>query len=104
MEELAAAASKPARRALLIRFDSRTGHRSAELFEDGERRRSFGDADELYVPLDESGEPVLTAAPLRFADLDPEQEYETIENAIQLGLKAFGRGDWKTLFALITAA
>jgi len=104
MEEFAAEASMRAPRILLVRFDSRTGHRSAALFENGKRKQDFGETDELYVPLDEAGEPIGDAPRLRRSELDPDQEYETIENAIQLGLKALGRGKWPDLFRMITSA
>ena len=104
MDELAAEVSRRGGRVLLARFDSRVGKRSSAIFEDGERRQVFGEADELYVPLDERGDPVGDAPPLTLAMLDPKEEYETIQNALQLGLRALGRGSWDELFRLITTS
>jgi hypothetical protein len=101
MDTLAAEASKRAGRALVARYDSRMGTRSSALFENGQQKQLFGEADELYVPLDESGSPVDGAKPLTVANLDPNEEYETTVNAIQLGLQALGGGSWKELYRLI---
>ena len=104
MDELAAEVSRRGERVLLARFDSRVGKRSSAIFENGERRQAFSEADELYVPLDERGDPVRDAPPLTLAMLDPREEYETIQNALQLGLRALGRGSWDELFRLITTS
>jgi hypothetical protein len=65
--------------------------------------RAFGEADELFVPLDEEGEPIVFAEPLLAEELSEDLEYETIANAIQLGLGAMGAGAWDELFNFITA-
>jgi len=104
MDELAAEVSRLGEMVLLARFDSRVGKRSSAIFENGERRQVFGEADELYVPMDERGDPIRDAPPLTLAMLDPKEEYETIQNAIQLGLRALGRGSWDELFRLITTS
>lgn len=104
MDELAAEVSKSCGKALLARFDSRAGSRSSAVFENGQLGQTFGEDDELYVPLDDKGDPVRNASPVRLTMLDPDQEYETIQNAIQLGLRAFGRDRWTQLFRLITAS
>jgi hypothetical protein len=104
MDELAAEVSRQAGKVLLARFDSRVGKRSSAIFENGERRQMFAEADELYVPLDEKGDPVRDAPPLTLAMLDPKEEYETIQNAIQLGLRALGRGSWDELLRVITTS
>jgi hypothetical protein len=103
MESLAAQYSEQLGRALLVRFDSRIGHRSAELFEQGAHVRSFGEADELFVPLDDRGMPVTTAKALRADELDASMEYETSTNAIQLGLKSLNHDGWDALFAVMTS-
>lgn len=103
VNKLAAELSTRHGRSLVVRFDSRVGHRSAALFVDGQRASVFGEADELYVPLDERGLPRATEEPLRADQLAPDEEYETIQNAIQQGLKALGHGSWNALFRLMTA-
>ena len=50
----------------------------------------FGEDDELWVPLDENGQPDLSAAPLAVDDLLDDEEYATLKNAIDLGLEEFG--------------
>ncbi len=102
IDELAAEASMAVGHALAVRYDSRIGHRSAVLFRDGQSVRRFGEDDELFVPLDDDGEPIRTASPLGLGELDSNLEYETISNAIQQGLDALGVGAWRQLFQIIT--
>jgi hypothetical protein len=104
MDQLAAEVSRRGGRVLLARFDSRVGKRSSAIFENGEQRQAFGEADELYVPLDERGDPVRDAPPMTLTMLDPKEEHETIQNALQVGLRALGRGSWDELFRLITTS
>lgn len=94
---LAEKLSRPLAQTLLVRYDSRIGHRSSVLYVNGALKREFGMKDELFVPLNEDGEPILTAPRLRFTELNPEEEYETIENAIQLGLTELGDGNWSDI-------
>jgi hypothetical protein len=84
--------------ALLLQYDDRSGFRSAALYRDGTLARVWSEADELWVPLDEEGEPMTSSQPLRTEELvqDGDQEYETIKDAIQLGLEAFGAPAWLT--------
>jgi hypothetical protein len=103
VNKLAAEFSTRYGRSLVVRFDSRVGHRSAALYINGQRASVFGETDELYVPLDERGLPRTNEKPLRADQLAPGEEYETIENAIQQGLKALGRGSWSELFRLMTS-
>jgi len=103
MDDLARELSQLLGRALVVRFDSRIGHRSSALFEHGSLSRAFGEQEELFVPLDERGEPTAGAAPVRRWERDPDAEYETSKNAIQLGLEALGAGEWEQLFEVITA-
>ena len=101
METLAAELARHLQWVLLVRYDSRIGHRSSAVFK--ERTQStFGDADELYVALDESGMPVLSAQPLHVDELRSDEEYETVKNAIQLGLDAVAVNQWERLFTLMT--
>ena len=89
-------------RALVLRYDSRLGHRSSRLYIDGRQIRAFGEDDELFVPLDDDGEPVLSARPVRRDEFEAGAEYETVRNAIQLGMDALGVGDWKALVGVMT--
>jgi len=82
--------SAPTGVAVAAFYDDRVAHREAWLFSGGAATRSFGAADELWVPTDERGEPIATAEPLTFDRLDPGEEYETVRNAIDLALLAAG--------------
>ena len=90
--------------ALLVRYDDRIGHRSSAYIVDGRLQSSYGEEDEIWVLLDDNGEPLLSGPRFHTSELDPDPdvEYETIENAIQLGLKDFGAGDWEILHAAMT--
>lgn len=102
IDEVASEMSRQAGSALVVRFDSRIGHRSSSLYCDGRQVQLFGNQGELFVPLDEKGQPVLSATPIRREDLELDVEYETISNAIQQGLHALGAGSWSELFGLMT--
>jgi hypothetical protein len=79
--------------ALIVVFDDRTGTRVSSLFRDGTADAEFGEEDELWVPLDANGHAMSNGPRLTPAQLDPDQEYETATNAIQLGLAAIGHAD-----------
>ena len=102
VNHLADALSRAFGKALVVRYDSRIGHRSSVLFEGGIRKHDFGPEQELFVPLDEKGYPLADSSPRSLRQLDPESEYETVCNAIQLGLKALGHGSWDDLFQVMT--
>ena len=63
--------------------------------------KAFEEADEVYVLLDEDGEPLVDGERLKLAGMDSDQEYDTIENAIELGLQSLGSGDWEKLLSFI---
>jgi hypothetical protein len=96
MEHIAEQVSEVTGSALLFRYDSRIGHRSSTLYERGKPVREFGLADERWVRLDEHGERILNGRTYSADELDPDPnaEYETLQNAIELGLDAFGAGNW----------
>ena len=103
VNEVAAKLSELFERALVVRYDSRIGHRSAEYFVRGQLERAFGEEDELFVGVDEAGMPLESSPVYRLEELDPDVEYETKTNAIQLGLDASGLCDWETLFRFMTS-
>ncbi len=76
--------------AVAASYDDSAGHREACLASGGVVIRTFGTEDELWVPLDEDGEPIITAEPLKTSQLLPAEEYETIQNAIDLAFRAAG--------------
>jgi hypothetical protein len=106
LERIVANLSTFSRGALLFRYDSRIGHRSAALFETGELVASFDEDAEEWVPLDEKGEPVLKAPRLRRQDLEPGKDYETVMNAIDLGLRALAGAElrWEDVQEALSAA
>jgi hypothetical protein len=91
-------------RALLVVFDDRTGTRASSLFRDGRADAEFGEEDELWVPLDANGHPISDGPRLTLAQLDPDREYETAANAIQLGFATMGHADaWPELRRFMSA-
>ena len=78
--------SKVCGNALVVLYDNRTGLRVSKLFREGELDCEFGELDETWVPLDENGDPDITQQPLSANELDEDEEYECIQNAISLGL------------------
>lgn len=103
IDEVAAALSCDVDRALVVRYDSRIGHRSSSLYRDGRLVGEYGQDGELFVPLDDDGEPILSAAPVLRKDFHADLEYETIRNAIQQGLETIGVGTWDELFRVMTS-
>lgn len=103
IDHLAAELSKSFGKALVVRYDSRVGHRSSVFFRDGAMVCSYGEDDELFVPLDVNGAPITIAPPIKRADFSEGEEYETMCNAIQLGLVTLGVGEWNLLFELMTS-
>jgi hypothetical protein len=97
IEPVAADLSKILGKALVVRYDSRIGHRTSELFINGNMEKAFDEDDEVWVLLDEDGKPLVDGERFKLADMDPDQEYDTVENAIQFGIQSFGSGDYKEL-------
>ena len=90
VRDVARLLSRECGRALFVSYDTRVAGRHAELYESGSLARAFDENDELYVPLRQDGDPDLEHAPLAVTDLSPDCEYETVKNAIQLGLEQLG--------------
>jgi hypothetical protein len=97
MEPIALWLSRQFDSVLLVRYDSRVGVRYSALFQLGVETQRFDRETEMYVPLDDAGEPLLDANWRRFSELDPNAEYETVQNAIELGFEVFGYGSWPEL-------
>jgi hypothetical protein len=79
-------------KALLVLYDDRCGLRFSALYEKGDLASEFGPSDEIWVALDERGEPDLDGERYRWEEIedDEEGEYETIINSIDAGLEALG--------------
>jgi hypothetical protein len=103
MASLAAELSLPLGKALFVLYDNRVGVRLSAMFADGDLVAEYDAEDEIFVPLDENGEPQLLGPRLKPAELDPEQEYDTVMNAVQRGLKDLGEpGAWPLVRELIS--
>jgi hypothetical protein len=88
--------------ALVARYDSRSGYVSSELYNNGKLSKGFDEDDEVYVLLGEDGMPLVQGKQFRYADLDPDEEYDTLYNAIQLGLDEMALAQiWPRLLDLI---
>lgn len=83
---------------LLFQYDSRVGHRISRLFVNGELKKKFDIHDELYLILDEDGEPDKNRELIPYSEMLEEEEYETSKNAIDLGLEQiYSNLRWKEL-------
>jgi len=103
IDGVAAHVSRNVGKTLVIRYDSRIGHRSSRLFEDGMLQCSFGAEDEVWVPVDEEGLPVKDGPVYKETELLPGEEYETIQNAIELGIQEMPQTlGWQDLLRFIT--
>ena len=92
-------------KALVVRYDSRVGHRSSKYIVDGTIVKDLGEEDEIFVLLDDDGEPIVDGRRFAFEELDdlgPDEEVETTQNAIQLGLKLVDVAEWRELKDLIS--
>lgn len=87
MEYVASQVSISTSRSLLVRYDGRVSHRSSILFEDGVPSQIFDESNEIWVRLDETGEPEVDGEEFSSEDVenDDENEYEVLFNAIELG-------------------
>src|SRR5262249_52827123 len=97
MERIAQAISLAADSALLVRYDGRVGYRASQLFQRGRPVREFSLADERWIPYGPDGMPDVNGPTYAADELDPDREYDTAHDAIQLGLEAFGSGTWDEL-------
>jgi hypothetical protein len=89
--------------ATVVRYDSRIGHRSSIAFRRGQPPQSYGPEHELFVPLDDEGEPRSDVEPVTFKERDPSEEYETATNAIEHGLRVIGGPEWSNLRRFIAS-
>jgi len=96
-DELGAALSSTFGKALVVRYDSRIGHRSSTLYAGGFESAAFAEDNVTFSLLDENG----WVAGDRVSSEELDGEYEIIENAIELGLERLGAGVWEDLIFLI---
>ncbi|OUL33864.1 hypothetical protein BV372_15195 [Nostoc sp. T09] len=103
IEYLASQLSLEISAVLVARYDSRVGHRSSILFEESLPMSSFDENDKIWVLLDEEGNPLIDGERFSINSMKDDQEYETICNAIQLGLQALGVEDCNEVYSFITS-
>lgn len=93
-QHIASNLSKIFEKALLICYDNRTSFREAVLFKNGLKVQEFDSKDEIYVLLDENGEPLKKDQTFSHKEIEinsnVENEYECIVTAIDVALSAFG--------------
>lgn len=87
---------------LLFRYDSGTCYRYSARFEGGELADEYTLDDELWVELNEEGDPEPSRGVFTYDEFKKGVEYETQKNAVQLGLDAIGFSDWKALLILMS--
>ncbi|MBN9517376.1 hypothetical protein J0H58_02480 [bacterium] len=100
-EQICALFSRYFERAVLARYDSGTCFRYSSLFTKGIQDKSFQLADEKWALLDDEARPDPSQGVFLISEMVKGKEYETIENAIQLGLNELGFGDWKRLLEMM---
>ena len=76
--------------ALVVFYDNRCGVRITVLYEHGQPARELGEDDELWVLLDEEGEPLVEGPKFRPDELQEDEEYDCVWSAIHAGLDALG--------------
>ena len=101
IETVAASVSTSVGVSLSVFYDNQCGVRCSSLFKNGERSASFGETDELWVPLDDSGQPRTDQPPTSAPDWNSGEEYERVRDGIDAGLEAAGMADQVTRSALV---
>jgi hypothetical protein len=87
---------------LLFRYDSGTCYRYSARFEGGELADEYTLDDELWVELNEKGDPDPSRGVFTNREFKKGADYETQKNAVQLGLDTIGFSDWKGLLTRIS--
>lgn len=100
-EDVCATLSRFFDRAVLVRYDSGACFRYSSLYIEGIHDKSFQLADEKWAILDDDARPDPSQGVFMTSEMLKSKEYETIENAIQLGLKEVGFGDWGRLLEMM---
>ncbi|MFO1041859.1 MAG: hypothetical protein U0941_08740 [Planctomycetaceae bacterium] len=79
--------------ALGVLYDNRIRLRRSTLFQDGNQIHQVRDDQEQWVRLDDTGYPETNGVVLTIDNLDPDEEYDCVRNAIDLGLAQLGVSD-----------
>src|SRR5262245_21055913 len=78
MDKVAAQVSKSCGAALAIFYDNRGGVNCSHLFRAGVLNASFGERDEVWVRLDDEGEPIMDGQRFSVDQLSDDEEYDCI--------------------------
>jgi hypothetical protein len=97
VDRLAASLSFEFGTSLSVHYDDRGGVKAACLFRHGTAMREFGEADEVWVPMDEDWKPLAEAPRYSGDNLPPDEECDCIRQAIDVGLEAAGFDGWMNL-------
>jgi hypothetical protein len=82
---------------LSVHYDDRGGVNVACLFREGAVVKEFADADEVWVPLDDDGNPREDGPHYSGDRLPPDEECDCILQSIDVGIEAVGFGRWMSL-------
>ena len=94
VNRLAAELSRTFRAALAVHYDDSRGIKTAQLFRNGKAVREFGEADEVWAPMDAHGDPRLDGPRYAGDAIPPDVECDCIRQAIDAGLEAAGFAGW----------
>jgi hypothetical protein len=100
VDQLASSLSVEFGTTLLVRYDDRGGVYAAWQFHSGTAIREFGEADEVWVPVDENWQPRAGAPHYSGDERPPDEECECIRPSIDVGLEAAGFNGWASLRSL----
>ncbi|MBH8575127.1 hypothetical protein I8752_19330 [Nostocaceae cyanobacterium CENA369] len=101
IEYLASKLSLEITAVLVVRYDSRIGHRSSIMFAEGLAIYSFDANDEIWVLLNEEGNPLIDGQKFSINSMNDDEEYETIYDAIQLGFQVLGLDNYNEVYSFI---
>jgi hypothetical protein len=94
VHRLAAELSVPFHTTVAVHYDDRCALKIAVLFEGGNLVQEFGEQNEIWVPIDDHGDPVLNGLRYPGNRKPPNQECDCIYQAIDAGLDAAGFSRW----------
>lgn len=103
INEVAAQLSKSCGHSLAVFYDNRCGVNDSNLFRNGSLVESFGEEDELWVPLDDNGYQLTDGERFTVDQLDEDEEYDCIQSGIDVGLATLGVSSPPSQSALIGA-
>jgi len=92
-KSLACEISRTLKSALAVFYDNRCDINFATAYRDGSQHRSFNEQDEIWVPLDDGGEPIVDGPQLTLSELNDDDEFDCIRSAIDCGLAHLGTDD-----------